>query len=48
MSAIEVRGLTKSWGAVNAVDNVEFRVEEGEFLLTTDELFLAQAGAAGQ
>ncbi len=32
MSAIEVRGLTKSWGLVNAVDNVEFRVEEGEFL----------------
>jgi sn-glycerol 3-phosphate transport system ATP-binding protein len=32
MSAIEVRGLTKAWGTTHAVDGVDFRVEEGEFL----------------
>ncbi|CAH1658318.1 sn-glycerol-3-phosphate import ATP-binding protein UgpC [Hyphomicrobiales bacterium] len=32
MSAIEVRGLTKAWGSTHAVDGIDFRVEEGEFL----------------
>jgi sn-glycerol 3-phosphate transport system ATP-binding protein len=32
MSAIEVSGLTKTWGAVHAVDRIDFRVESGELL----------------
>jgi sn-glycerol 3-phosphate transport system ATP-binding protein len=32
MSAIEVSGLTKSWGGVHAVDGIDFRVEQGELL----------------
>ncbi len=32
MSAIEVSGLRKTWGGVQAVDGVSFRVESGELL----------------
>lgn len=30
MSVVEVKGLTKSYGEVKAVDNVSFRLEEGK------------------
>ncbi len=32
MSTIEVSGLTKSWGDFQAVDGIDFRVEQGELL----------------
>ncbi len=33
MSAIELRGVTKSWPGTVAVDNVSFNVEEGSFVV---------------
>ena len=43
---IEVNGLSKHYGGVRAVDNVSFKVERGEIVLSTHRLAYDHHGAA--
>jgi multiple sugar transport system ATP-binding protein len=33
MARVELRGLSKSWGAYTALENLDLSIEDGEFLV---------------